>query len=58
MAVCKSCGEEVEELVTAQIGGKAKKVCSDCAELAAEEVAVGEESEAVVQRMMDFKGRR
>jgi hypothetical protein len=58
MAVCKSCGEEVEELVTAQIGGKAKKVCSDCAELAAEEAAVGEESEAVVQRMMDFKGRR
>jgi hypothetical protein len=58
MAVCKSCGEEVDELVSAQVGGKTKKVCTDCADLAAEETAVGEESEAVVQRMMDFKGRR
>jgi hypothetical protein len=58
MAVCKSCGEEVDELVTAQVGGKPKKVCADCAELAAEEAAVGEESEAAVQRMMEFKGRR
>jgi hypothetical protein len=58
MAVCKACGEEVDELVTAQVGGKAKKVCADCAELAAEEAAVGEESEAAVQRMMEFKGRR
>ena len=58
MAVCKSCGEEVDELVTAQVGGKPKKVCTDCAELAAEEAAVGEESEAAVQRMMGFKGRR
>jgi hypothetical protein len=58
MAVCKSCGEEVDELVSAHIGGKTKKVCPDCAERAAEEAAVGEESEAVVQRMMDFKGRR
>lgn len=58
MAVCKACGEEVDELVTAQVGGKTKKVCADCAELAAEEAAVGEESEAAVQRMMEFKGRR
>jgi ribosome-binding protein aMBF1 (putative translation factor) len=58
MAVCKSCGEEVDELVSAQVGGKDRKVCTDCAELAAEEAAVGEESEAVVQRMMEFKGRR
>jgi hypothetical protein len=58
MAVCKSCGEEVDELVSAQVGGKTKKVCADCAELAAEEAAVGEESEAAVQRMMEFKGRR
>jgi ribosome-binding protein aMBF1 (putative translation factor) len=58
MAVCKSCGEEVEELVSVQLGGKPKRVCTDCAALAAEEAAVGEESEAVVQRMMEFKGRR
>ena len=58
MAVCKSCGEEVDELVAVQVAGKTKKLCSDCAERAEEEAAVGEESEAVVQRMMDFKGRR
>lgn len=58
MAVCKSCGEEVDELVSAQVGGKITKVCADCAELAAEQDAVGQESEAAVQRMMDFKGRR
>lgn len=58
MAVCKSCSEEVDELVAVQVAGKTKKLCADCAERAEEEAAVGEESEAVVQRMMDFKGRR
>jgi hypothetical protein len=58
MASCKSCGEEADELVTAKIGGKTKKVCSDCAERAQEEEAVAEASESVVQGMMGFKGRR
>lgn len=58
MPVCKACGEEVDELVSASAGGKTKKVCGDCAERLAEEEAVGQESEAAVQRMMDFKGRR
>ena len=56
MALCKSCGEEAD--VSASVAGKTKKVCGDCAERLAEEDAVGQESEAVVQRMMDFKGRR
>jgi hypothetical protein len=58
MALCKSCGEDVEELVSASIGGKTKKVCADCAERAQEEEAVAEASESVVQGMMGFKGRR
>jgi hypothetical protein len=58
MPVCKSCGEEVDELVSASVSGKTKKVCADCAERLAEAEAVGQESEAAVQRMMDFKGRR
>jgi ribosome-binding protein aMBF1 (putative translation factor) len=58
MPICKQCGEEVDELVTAQLDGKAKKVCSDCAELAEEQSAVAQESEAVVQNMMGYKGRR
>ena len=58
MATCKSCGEEVDELVTARVGGKAKKLCEDCADRARQEAEVAEASEAAVQNMMDFKGRR
>jgi hypothetical protein len=58
MAACKSCGEEADELVSVKVGGKTKKVCADCAERLEAEEAVGQESEAAVQRMMDFKGRR
>jgi hypothetical protein len=58
VATCKGCGEDADELVGVKVGGKTKKLCADCAERAAEEEAVGQESEAAVQRMMDFKGRR
>ena len=58
MPVCKSCGDEVEELVSVKIAGKTKKVCEDCADRAREEGEVQEASEAVVQGMMGFKGRR
>lgn len=58
MATCKGCGEDVDELVTVKVGGKSKKLCEDCAELAQEQDALAEESESVVQQMMGFKGRR
>jgi hypothetical protein len=58
MAVCKTCGEEVEQLVSVKVGGKAKKMCEDCADRAREEGEVAEESERVVQGMMGYKGRR
>jgi ribosome-binding protein aMBF1 (putative translation factor) len=58
MPICKRCGEEVDELVSVKVDGKSKKVCEDCAELVQEADAVAQESEAVVQKMMDFKGRR
>ncbi len=58
MPVCKMCGEEADELVSAKIGGKSKKVCEDCADRAREEDEVKEASESVVQNMMGFKGRR
>ena len=56
--VCKSCGEEVEELVSVSLNGKTKKLCESCADEAREKDAIAEESEAVVQNMMGFKGRR
>ena len=58
MPVCKECEEEVDSLVTVKASGKARKLCEDCADRAREQEAVAEESEAVVQNMMGFKGRR
>jgi ribosome-binding protein aMBF1 (putative translation factor) len=58
MPVCKGCGEEVDELVSTNVDGKRKKVCEDCAEQAETQETIAKESEAVVQGMMGFKGRR
>jgi len=58
MATCRECDNEVDELKTVKVGGKKKKMCEDCADRIAEEGAIAEESEAVVQGMMGFKGRR
>lgn len=56
--VCKGCGEEVDGLVMVRMDGKSKKVCEECADKAREAGEIAEESERVVQGMMDFKGRR
>jgi ribosome-binding protein aMBF1 (putative translation factor) len=58
MAVCKECGDEVDQLTTVKVGGKSKKLCEDCADRAREQAEVAEASESVVQGMMGFKGRR
>ncbi|MGA7122191.1 MAG: hypothetical protein WBY94_18960 [Polyangiaceae bacterium] len=58
MPTCKQCGEEVAELVTVKTGGKAKKLCEECADRAREQAEVAEQSESVIQNMMGFKGRR
>ena len=58
MPICKSCGEEVDELESVKVDGKTKKLCEDCADLSREQDAVAEASETAVQNMMGFKGRR
>jgi hypothetical protein len=58
MPTCAACKDEVDALVTVSVGGKKKKLCEDCADRAKESAAIAEESEAVVQNMMGFKGRR
>jgi ribosome-binding protein aMBF1 (putative translation factor) len=58
MPTCKECGDEADSLVTVKVTGKTKKLCEDCADRAREQAEVAEESEAVVQNMMGFKGRR
>ncbi|HSN83688.1 MAG TPA: hypothetical protein VLS88_13980 [Polyangiales bacterium] len=58
MPTCKSCEDEVDELVTAKAGGRRVKVCEDCAERLAEEAEIAEMSESAMQDMMGYKGRR
>lgn len=58
MATCAGCKDEVDELKIVSVGGKKKKLCEDCIDRAKEGEAIAEESEAVVQQMMGFKGRR
>jgi protein-arginine kinase activator protein McsA len=58
MPMCRECNNEVDELKTVKVGSKKKKMCEDCADRAAQDNAVAEESESVVQGMMGFKGRR
>ena len=58
MPTCKACGEEADELQTVKVDGKTKKLCESCADEVREQGAVAEASEAAVQNMMGFKGRR
>jgi ribosome-binding protein aMBF1 (putative translation factor) len=58
MPICKSCGEDADELVSVNVAGKTKKVCEDCADRAREAGEIAEASETAVQNMMEFKGRR
>jgi ribosome-binding protein aMBF1 (putative translation factor) len=58
MPQCKSCGEDADELVSVKVNGKTKRVCESCAERENEQEAIRQDSEAVVQNMMGFKGRR
>lgn len=55
---CKSCREDADELVTIEISGKKQRVCEACAEREDEQQTILEASEAAVQNMMGFKGRR
>ena len=58
MPTCRACDDEVDKLVSVKVAGKVQKVCEDCADRMREEGEIARESEGVVQRMMDFKGRR
>ena len=58
MPTCRECDDEVDELVSVKVSGRRKKMCEDCADRIREQLEIAEESEAVVQQMMGFKGRR
>ena len=58
MPECRECKDEVDTLVSVKVAGKARKVCSDCADRLREEGEIAEASEGVIQGMMGYKGRR
>jgi len=58
MPICRSCEDEVDELVSVKAGGRRIKVCEDCAERTLEEAEIAELSESAMQDMMGYKGRR
>ena len=58
MPQCKSCGEDADELVTVKVAAKKQRLCENCAEQHNEQQTILEDSEAAVQNMMGFRGRR
>jgi hypothetical protein len=58
MPKCEGCGEEVDELFAVVVDGRRKKLCEDCAEEVETSEDIARESEAVIQNMMGFRGRR
>ena len=50
--------EEDRFVYAVKVAGKTKKLCESCADEVREQGEVAEASEAVVQNMMGFKGRR
>jgi hypothetical protein len=58
MPTCRECNDEVPKVLSVKVGGKAKKLCADCADRLREESEVAEASESVIQGMLGFKGRR
>ena len=58
MAVCKSCGEQVDELFSVKVEGRTRRLCEDCADKANEQQEIQEESEAACNTRMGFRGRR
>lgn len=44
--------------MSVKVDGKTKRLCESCADLENESEAIKQASEAAVQNMMGFKGRR
>jgi hypothetical protein len=57
MPKCQGCGEDVDELEAVKVGGKRKKLCEDCVELAEEQAQIAEMSEDAMRDMMEYKGK-
>ena len=56
MPVCRSCGEEVDELFRVKVRSRWRKLCEDCVEEAERDEAIAAEGEEAVRRMMGWGG--
>lgn len=53
---CPLCGEEVDELVSVQTGGKRKRACEDCATQLNDQAEIADEATTAMKGMMEYKG--
>ena len=58
MPTCKQCGEEVDELVSVKVDGKARKLCEECAEEAEAQGDIQDAAFDAMRGMMEYKGKR
>ena len=56
MPICKVCKEEVDELVSVRVKGRARRMCEDCAEEAREQEEIAAQSVDAMRRMMEYEG--
>lgn len=54
---CKQCGNDVEELRTVEVRGRARKVCDECAEQLEQETEIEDAATGAMRGMMGYKGR-
>jgi ribosome-binding protein aMBF1 (putative translation factor) len=55
---CSLCGEEVDELISVNAGGKRKRACEDCAGQLNDQAEIADEATTAMKGMMEYKGGR
>ncbi|MCH2108179.1 MAG: hypothetical protein MK135_02535 [Polyangiaceae bacterium] len=58
MVLCQGCDEEVDEVFAVKVEGRRRKLCEECCEEIELNQELAEASEAAIQQMMGFQGRR
>ena len=57
MPTCRECNDEVTKLVSVKVGGKARKVCADCADRLREEGEVRAYGAGILEAIPDGQER-
>ena len=54
---CKQCQEDVDELHTVSVRGRARRLCEECVDLLKEEAEIEDAATGAMREMMGYKGR-